>query len=78
MRSVRLRLRREYFSAEMVEMRRWLDHNQYEPTRFDCYQNDDEIILSVDFRREEAAEAFAKRFDGEIVIGGSFATAQNG
>ena len=78
MRSVRLRLRRAYFSADMVEMRRWLDRNQYEPTRFDCYQNDDEIILSVDFRREEAAEAFAKHFDGETVIGVSFATAPNG
>jgi hypothetical protein len=78
MRSVRLRLQKEYFSAEMVEMRRWLDRNQYEPARFDCYQNDAEIILSVDFRREEAAEAFANRFDGEIVIGVSFVTAQNG
>ena len=78
MRSVSLRLQKAYFSTEMVEMRRWLDRNQYEPTRFDCCQNDDEIILSVDFRREEAAEAFAKHFDGEIVIGFSFATAPHG
>jgi hypothetical protein len=66
MRSVRVRLHHAHLSAEMVEMRSWLDRNQYEPTRFDCYQGDDDILLCVEFRREETAEAFAKRFDGEI------------
>jgi hypothetical protein len=66
MHMVRVRLHEVHLSAEMAEMRSWLDRNQYEPTRFDCHQDDDDILLCVEFRREEAAKAFAKRFDGEI------------
>ena len=66
MRRVRLRLHQEHFSTEMEEMRRWLDQDQYEPTSFGCYQKDDEILIYVEFRREDAAVAFGKRFDGEI------------
>jgi len=76
MRGVRLKLEQARFSAEMAEMRRWLDHYQYEPTRFDCYQQDDEILVCVEFRREDVAAAFAGRFDGEIKTSSAFASPQ--
>jgi hypothetical protein len=66
MRSVRLKLHQAYLPAEMGEMRHWLDCNQYEPTSFACYQENDEILICVEFRSEVAAIAFAKRFTGEI------------
>ena len=51
-------------------MREWLDRNQYEPARFDCDQNGDEVVLSVDFRVDTAAEAFGRRFGGEDPLRG--------
>ena len=66
MRTVRLRLRQADFSRVMIAMRSWLDDTKYEPTRFDCDQNGDVIILSVGFSRDAAAKAFAGRFEGEI------------
>ena len=64
--SVRLKLYQVYLPAEMGEMRHWLDRNQYEPTSFACYQENDKILICVEFRSEEASAAFAKRFNGEI------------
>jgi hypothetical protein len=66
MRSVRLKLHQVYLPAEMGEMRHWLDCNRYEPTSFACYQENDETLICVEFRSEEAAAASAKRFNGEI------------
>ena len=65
MRTVTVRVPAIDLSREMVAMRGWLDHNRYEPTRFDCGKSGDEVVLSVDFRTAAAAEAFARRFDGE-------------
>ena len=48
----------------MIVMRGWLDRNGYEATRFDCDQDGDVVILSVDFTVGMVAEAFAMRFDG--------------
>ena len=49
MRTVTVQLRAADLSREMVAMREWLNRNGYEATRFDCDQNGDNIILSVDF-----------------------------
>jgi hypothetical protein len=65
MRTVTVRLRAADLSREMAAMREWLDRTRYEPTRFDCDQNGDTVVLSVDFRLAAAAEAFARRFDIE-------------
>jgi hypothetical protein len=65
MRTVTVQLRAADLSREMVAMREWLDRNGYEPSRFDCDQNGDDIILSVDFWMDVAAKAFARRFDGQ-------------
>ena len=64
MRTVKVRLPEADLSKEMAAMREWLDRNGYVAKRFDCAQNGDEVVLSVDFIFDEAAEAFAKEFDG--------------
>jgi hypothetical protein len=51
----------ELFSA-LVEIREWLDCNRCEPVRFKYDQDEDDVVLSVDFKRDVAASAFAKRF----------------
>ena len=75
MRTVIMRLPAADLSGEMVAMRGWLDSNRYELTRFDCDQNGDDIIVSVDFSMDAAAAAFAKRFDGPRVTAAVTATA---
>ena len=65
MRTVKVRLNAADLSDEMIVMRGWLDRNRYETARFDCDQDGDVVVLSVDFTVEATASAFAKRFDGE-------------
>ena len=65
MRSVTVRVQAEDLAREMIAMRGWLDRNRYEPTRFDCNQTGRQIILSVDFGTDAAAQAFAQCFNGE-------------
>ena len=64
MRSVTVRLRVAQFSATMTAMREWLDANRYEPALYKYDQNEDTVLVTVDFAAELAAEAFAARFDG--------------
>jgi hypothetical protein len=44
-------------------MREWLDRNRYEPTKFNYDQDDEAVVLSVEFPNDQEAEAFAGRFD---------------
>ena len=65
MRTVKVRLSAADLSDEMIVMREWLDRNRYEAARFDCYQDGDVVVLSVDFTVEAIASAFSRRFVGE-------------
>jgi hypothetical protein len=62
MRMVTVRLPAVGFSAGMAAMREWLDRNRYETIGFDCAQNGDEVVLSVDFMSDQAADAFGREF----------------
>ena len=66
MRTIKVKLCAEDLSREMAAMREWLDHNSYEPRRFNCDKDRDTVVLSVDFMADAAAEEFARRFAGEI------------
>jgi hypothetical protein len=46
----------------MAAMREWLDSNGYEPTRFKYDQDGVDVVVSVDFTLDDAAEAFTNRF----------------
>jgi hypothetical protein len=62
-RTVKTRLPEADLSREMAAMREWLDRNRYEVRGFNCNQSGDEVVVSVDFMIDAAAEAFAARFD---------------
>jgi hypothetical protein len=64
-RTIKLRLTAGGLSRKMAEMREWLDSNGYEPSRFSCDQEQDIVVVSVDFMSDAAAEAFARRFYGD-------------
>ena len=57
-----IRLKALEFFVAIVEIREWLDCNRYEPVRFKYDQDEDDVVLSVDFKTDVAASAFAKRF----------------
>jgi hypothetical protein len=61
-RAVTIGLKAVEIFAALVEIREWLDCHQYEPVRFKYDQDEDDVILSVDFKTDVAASAFAKRF----------------
>ena len=63
MRMVTVRLPAAGFSAALAAMREWLDRNRYEPTKFNYDQDDEAVVLSVEFPNDQEAEAFAGRFD---------------
>jgi hypothetical protein len=60
---VTVRLPAAGFSAALAAMREWLDRNRYEPTKFNYDQDDEAVVLSVEFPNDQEAEAFAGRFD---------------
>jgi hypothetical protein len=65
MHTVTVRLPADGFSAGMATMREWLDRNSYEPTRFKYDQDEDAVVVSIDFPTDAAAQAFASRFVAE-------------
>ena len=65
MRSVTVRICAVEFSATIAAMSEWLHANQCEPTRYRYDQDEDAVVVSVDFAVNAQAEAFAKRFDRE-------------
>jgi hypothetical protein len=62
-RTAKVRLRVADLSREMAAMREWLDRYGYEARRFNCTQLGDEVVASVEFMIDAAAEAFAAQFD---------------
>src|SRR5260370_22631303 len=62
MRTVTIRLSGEDFPTAIVAMRDWLDKNRCEPTSYRYDQNEDTVVMLVDFADHSQAKAFAKRF----------------
>jgi hypothetical protein len=66
MRTVEIDLRSSELSGAMAEMRMWLDERRFEPSSF-CYREAmTSVLVRVDFKVSEEAEAFATRFSGRI------------
>jgi hypothetical protein len=65
MRTVKVQLHAADLAREVAVMREWLDRNGYEPRKFNLDQDRDTVVLSIEFMVDAAAEAFARRFDGE-------------
>jgi hypothetical protein len=66
MRTVEMDLRPSELSGAMAEMRTWLDERRFEPSVFCCRDNEAGVLVRVDFRVSEEAEAFADRFSGRL------------
>jgi len=65
MHTVTIRLSGDDFSTAMVRMRDWLEQHRCEPTAYRYDQNDDTVVVSVNFTADTQAKAFAKHFDGQ-------------
>jgi hypothetical protein len=65
MRTVTVRLSGENFSTAIVRIRDWVKKHRCEPTRYRYAQNDETVVMSVDFADHSQAKAFAKRFGGQ-------------
>ena len=65
MRTVVVRLPGEDFAAAVGGMRDWLQTNQCEPVGYRYDQNEDAVLVSVDFAVAAQAKAFATRFGTE-------------
>jgi hypothetical protein len=66
MRTVTIRLSGEDFPTAIVAMREWLERNRCAPSGYRYDQNEDTVVMSVDFAVDEQAKAFAKRFGGKM------------
>jgi hypothetical protein len=62
MHTVVVRLSGVEFSNAIVRMRDWLEKNRCEPMGYRYDQNEDAVVLSVDFAVDAQAKAFVKRF----------------
>jgi hypothetical protein len=51
-------------SAKMAAMRVWLDERRFEPSTFNCHPRGAAILVRLDFKVANEAEAFAERFGG--------------
>jgi hypothetical protein len=54
-------------ASEIRQMRTWLDHQRYEPSRFTYDLKDGTAIIRLQFKLREEAELFARAFHGRVV-----------
>ena len=69
MRTVVLRLSGVEFPTAIVRMRDWLERNRCEPTGYRYDQDEDTVVLTVDFAVDAQAKAFVKRFGDQTATG---------
>ena len=65
MRTVKIRSRETDFARMMLEMRTWLDQHRFEPTKFTYEQDREVIVISVEFHRDNDAEACKNCVDSQ-------------
>ena len=68
MRTVTLRLSGEDFSTAIVRVRDWLKKNRCEPAGYRYDQDEDTVVLAVDFAVDAHAKAFVTRFGDQTAI----------
>ena len=66
MRTVEITLAQGELSKQMAMMRIWLDERRFEPSGFNCREAGRGVVLHVDFKATDAAEAFAEHFAGRV------------
>jgi len=66
MRTVEMRLQPQELSATMAAMRMWLDERRFEPSSFTCHDCGAGVLVRVDFKVTEEADAFSQGFGGTV------------
>ncbi len=64
MRTVETRLQPQELSGTMAAMRMWLDERRFEPSSFTCDDCGAGVLVRIDFKVAEEADAFARCFSG--------------
>lgn len=65
MRTVILPLKPSELPTQMAAMRVWLDERRVEPASFSCRDSGAGVVVRVDFRIADQADAFARHFTGQ-------------
>ena len=68
MRKIEIRVRRADLPHEMGAMREWLDRSGYVPSRFDCKQDAEGVLICVEFVVDAEGDAFAARFNSQTAL----------
>jgi hypothetical protein len=69
MRTVEIRLQPRELSETMAAMRIWLDERRFEPSSFICHDCAAGVLVRIDFKIAEEADAFAQSFSGSVDTG---------
>ncbi len=67
MRFVQVRLPADEMMERMSDMRLWLDGRRFEPSRFSYAQAANDVVVTVEFKIDAEARAFAERFAGYVM-----------
>lgn len=75
MRSVETHVPRRELRERMAVMRVWLDEHRFEPSIFSCHDEEEHILVHIEFKVASEAMAFAERFSGRLSTAGGGETA---
>jgi hypothetical protein len=64
MQLVEIRLKPGELSTKMAAMRGWLDQHRIDLSTFSCGHDQDGVLVTVEFRLNNQAVAFAQQFGG--------------
>jgi hypothetical protein len=64
MTAVQIRLNLNDLARQMGAMRIWLDQQRFEPSSFSCRDDDHGVVISLEFKAADQAQAFLKHFNG--------------
>jgi hypothetical protein len=64
MRVVEIHLDPSELPRTMAAMRVWLDQHRFETSRFSCLDQDNGVLVSLEFKLAYQARAFAQHFGG--------------
>lgn len=70
MRNVEIRVPRHELRERMAVMRIWLDERRFEPSTFNCRDDEESVLIRIEFKIDKEAAAFAARFSGRLSAAG--------
>ena len=66
--TVEIRLSGGNFLDDVLQVRRWLNAENVQPTTFRYWLYEPEAVLRVNFEAEAQAKAFAQAFGGVVLV----------